>query len=66
MIKHFKVSLDVPVGVTTTEVKEYIMNSVASWKGQLHPENPLINLDPESVKCSSLKDVKKAKQTADV
>lgn len=50
--RSYRVTLDVPDGVNDTEMKAYIEEAVAVWKGQKHPEDPLFDLDGKSVKVS--------------
>lgn len=45
----FKVTVDAPHGVNRADLREYIHDAVGGWKGQFHPENPLFDLDRESV-----------------
>ena len=45
----FTVTLDVPEDADEADVIHYIHNSVASWKGSLHTEDPMFELDPDSV-----------------
>lgn len=45
----FKVYLTMPEGAAEDEVMDYIEDAVATWKGQLHPDNPIFDLDPDSV-----------------
>lgn len=59
--KLFAVGIDIPKGVTLTEMRDYIRDAVASWKGQLEPpraygdntpRDPLFQLDGDSVTVS--------------
>ena len=58
MSKHisFLVTLDLPDGVTPAELAEYIDDAVCSWcKGQ-DPEDPIFDLDRESVNVALVKE----------
>ena len=54
MRRAFKVTLDMPRGVKVGEMTDYILDAVQTWKGQLHPDDPLFDLDYEAVKVVSL------------
>jgi hypothetical protein len=46
----FVVTLRLPDGVSQEDMCRYIRESVQSWKGSYHPEDPLFSLNPKSVK----------------
>ena len=46
----FTVALEMPEGVSTSEMETYIEEAVATWRGQLDPDDPLFALDGDSVK----------------
>lgn len=54
-IKQFRVKIAIPEGVSVVEMKEYIRESVSSWAGSLHPDEPLFDLNRKSVKVTSLR-----------
>ena len=58
MRKLFRVSVELPTGVTAAQMRVYIYDAVASMKGSYHPEDPIFNLDSDSVKVSHLKETK--------
>lgn len=62
MKRSFLVKLDVPEGCTLPEMAGYIENAVATWKGQLHPDEPLFDLDGDSVKVKSIPIPRQKKQ----
>lgn len=45
----FKVCITVPDGATEDQVMDYIEDAVTSFKGGLPPEDPMFNLDPDTV-----------------
>lgn len=45
----YKVSVRLPSGVSIKDMEEYISDAVMSWRGQLHPQDPIFNLAYESV-----------------
>ena len=49
MIKDFKVRVEMPKDVTITEMQDYIREAVQTWKGQMHPDEPLFDLNYKSV-----------------
>lgn len=52
----FKVTLQIPEYATLSDVKEYIIDAVRTWKGQCHPdEDPMFELDGDSVRCTLIK-----------
>ena len=53
-----KITLERPPGVYMEDLKRYIEDAVASWKGQFHPEEPLRHLNGDSVKVVSLRRAK--------
>lgn len=50
MKRKFIVTLEIPRGVTVSEMKNYIEDAVACWKGGGDPEGALFDLDGDSVK----------------
>lgn len=50
MKRKFVVKLDIPEDVTLWEMEAYIAVAVRSWRGSLHPEDPLFDLNPETVR----------------
>lgn len=57
----FIVSLVIPTGATKTDVIDYIQDSVGSWGGSLHPDDPLFRIG--DVKVRSMPRAKKAPPT---
>lgn len=53
--ERYIVELIRPEGVSKLEMKEYIEEAVAAWKGQLYSEDPMFYLDWETVKCLSFR-----------
>lgn len=58
-LRQFIVTVDVPKGVTLPEMCDYITEAVGVWKGQLHPDERLFDLDGDSVKVKSIPAKKK-------
>jgi hypothetical protein len=58
MSKHntalFEVRVNLPDGVTSSQMKQYILESVQSMCGCLSPDDPLFELDRKNVKVVSL------------
>ena len=46
----FVVSLDRPHGASISDLKDYIEEWVACGKGSRHPDDPIFDLDGDSVK----------------
>ena len=46
----FLITVDIPEGCTTKEMKDYIEEAVTTWHGSMDPEHPLFNLDGDSVR----------------
>ena len=46
----FTVSVDIPVGVTAVGMTAYIAEAVQGWRGGFHPDDPLFDLDRNSIK----------------
>lgn len=63
MNRAFIVSPDMPRGVTVPEMQEYINSAVRVWKGQLFPEEPLYNLDRDSIHVTAVKQRRKVNDT---
>lgn len=59
----FKVSLEMPEGITEQDMAQYILDAVSSWSGCYHPEHPLFprNWDTDSVE---VKGCKKTQRTS--
>jgi hypothetical protein len=57
--RSFIVSLDMPRGVTVPEMQQYIESAVRVWKGQLMPEQPIFDLDADSVQVTPVKQRRK-------
>ena len=57
--KSFKVTLDVPEGVSIAEMRDYIETAVRTWCGGGCPDDPIFQLDGDSVKVTQLREVKK-------
>lgn len=55
MNRSFIISLDMPKGVTVPEMQQYIDSAVRVWKGQLPPEEPMFNLDRDSIRVTVVK-----------
>jgi hypothetical protein len=54
MKRQFVVTLDMPKGVTADEMATYIEESVAVWKGHMDPDEPLFDLDGDSVRAKAV------------
>jgi hypothetical protein len=50
----FLVQVELPDGCTVEDMRRYIWDAVGTWKGQLHPDEPLFDLDDESVLVQSI------------
>lgn len=50
MKKRFVVELEMPEGVSATEMKAYIDDAVACMKGTYSPEDSIFYLDRESIR----------------
>lgn len=46
----FRVRLKVPEGATVDDVRDYIEDAVACWKGSRCPDDPIFDLDGDSVR----------------
>lgn len=46
----FQVTIKVPSDVSFNDAREYVRESVQTWKGQLSPEDPLFELEVKSVR----------------
>jgi hypothetical protein len=57
--KHFIVSVEMPDGVSTREMQDYIRDSVRSYAGGLRTQDPLSRLNRKLVTCMSLKELGK-------
>lgn len=49
-LARYSVTLMKPPGVSHPRMVEYIEEAVAAWMGQLHPDDPLFQLDASTVK----------------
>ena len=56
MKKSFKVTLDIPEGVNTMEMCEYIVRSVRLMRGSYSRNDPIFELDRDTVKCIPIKE----------
>lgn len=56
---HFKVSVDLPEGCTVTEVKDYIEESVATWRGCKDPDSAIFDLNSDTVRVDRIYKQKK-------
>ncbi len=45
----FLVTVSIPDGVSHRDMADYIRDAVKTWREQLHPDEPLFNLNPKSV-----------------
>lgn len=45
----YVVTLMRPEDVSDAEMKEYIWNAVGTWKGSYNPDDPLFDLDGDTV-----------------
>lgn len=45
----FLVAVDLPDGVTVSEMADYILDAVGFMKGCQHPDDPIFSLEPDSV-----------------
>lgn len=54
-LEKYVVTLERPSGVTKTEMKAYIEEAVSAWNGSFRPEDPLFDLDRDSVHVTSLR-----------
>ena len=52
--REFRVSVVVPEDVTDEDMKEYIAEAVGTWKGQMHPDEPLYELDYKTIKVTRI------------
>jgi hypothetical protein len=57
MKRQFIVTVEMPNGVTVKEMKEYILDAVATWKGQLDPECDLFWLNSDKVRVKITRDL---------
>lgn len=55
MKKSFVVSLEIPDGVSVTEMREYIRDAVGWWCKGTNPEYPIFDLDANKVRVKVLK-----------
>lgn len=54
MNRVFIVQVEMPRDVTVSEMRDYIEEAVSTWKGSLHPDEPLFDLKREMVKVVAL------------
>ena len=54
MKRQFIVEVEMPEDVTITEMSNYIHGAVGCECGSLHPDNPLFDLDRDSIKVQHL------------
>ncbi len=50
MKRQFIVTVEMPEEATPADVKRYIHDAVQTWKGQLHPSDPMADLDYSKVR----------------
>jgi hypothetical protein len=55
MQRKFTVTVEVPPGVSLSDMADYIEEAVAVWKGCKDPEEPIFDLDGGSVVCRPVK-----------
>lgn len=55
MKKHFLVTVEIPNGVSVRDMQNYIRDAIQMWKGQEHPDDPIFNLDWDTVKVRPIK-----------
>ena len=48
----FIVRLVPPSGAEAADLRAYVEDAVATWKGSYNPENPIFDLDPDTVRAS--------------
>ncbi len=53
----FKVTMDLPTGVNLQMAQNYVREAVKAWKGGMDIDNPLFDIDPESVRVALLSTV---------
>lgn len=49
MKRQFVVTIDLPEGAKVNETRHYIFDAVTTWRGQLHPADPLFGLTDQDV-----------------
>ena len=54
MRRMFMVQVEMPEGATVEDMRAYIWDAVATWKGQLHPDEPIFDLDSDKVRVLSI------------
>jgi len=54
----FKVTLEMPEGVSILEMRKYIARSVRLLRGSYPIDDPMFELDSDSVRCTTIKDKK--------
>lgn len=52
--RKFVVTLYLPEGADTLHAREYVKDAVGAWKGGLHPEDPMFDLNPKRVGVKAL------------
>ena len=57
--KGFLVNLKAPDGVGIKEIEAYIENALKVYKGSLHPEDLMFNLDRETIRIQNIEDLEK-------
>ena len=56
MKKSFKVTLDMPEGVSIMEICGYIVGSIRLMRGSYSKDDPIFELDRDTVKCTPIKE----------
>jgi len=59
VIKTFKVTLEMPYGVSSGDMQAYIETAVRCWKGSLHTDDPMSDLDRHSIEVTYTRRSKK-------
>ena len=61
-LKPFKVEIEMPPGVTVSEMKQYIEEAVQGWCGGLRPESPLCDIERDHVRVTAMHKRKRPKK----
>lgn len=64
MRSQFQVSMEVPAGCTEADMQEYIEDSVKTCKGLFMPEDPIFNLNRDSIRVAPLGSLKESSKGA--
>lgn len=46
----FKVTVDIPDGMTPEDMGNYIHEAISTWKGQEHPDSSVFSLNTASIR----------------